>query len=92
MTYVRPPVFFDVLCSHNPLGTRPGDNLEGTLRVQCWVRKISARNPYEAGRKAETFLTEHRGVSNITVKRWKFSQIADSLKVQPRVPQGKVEL
>ncbi len=67
--------FFDVLCEHNPPGTQPSDNVEGTLRVQCWVRRIAARDPKEAAQKAERFLTEQRGVRSIRVKRWRFSRV-----------------
>jgi hypothetical protein len=65
-------VFFDVLCEHDPSGTPPGESVEGTLRVQCWVNRIAAHDPEEAGRKAERFLTETRGVRNIIVKCWRF--------------------
>lgn len=71
---VRRPMFFDVLCEHDPPGTQPGDNVEGVLRVQCWVRKVAAYDPEDAGRKAERFLTEHKHVGNIRVKRWRFSR------------------
>ena len=64
-------VFFDVLCEHDPPGTEPGENVDSALRVQGWINRIAARNPEEAGRKAERFLVETRGVHNIRVKRWR---------------------
>jgi len=69
---IRQVVWFDVLCEHDPPGTRPGENVEGALRVQAWVNRIAARTPDEAGRKAERFLTETRGVRSIRVVRWRF--------------------
>lgn len=71
---VRQPIFFDVLCEHDPPGTQPGDIIEGTLRICCWVRKIAANDPEQAASKAERFLTEQRGVRNIRVKQWRFSR------------------
>jgi hypothetical protein len=70
---IRRPIFFDILCEHDPPGTRPGDDTEGILRVRCWVRRVAAFDPEEAGRKAERFLTEDRGTRSIRVKRWRFS-------------------
>ena len=67
-------VFFDILCEHNPPGTQPGDVVEGTLRVRCWVRKINAYDSEEAARKAEGFLTDKRGVGSIKVIRWRYSR------------------
>ena len=66
-------MFFDILCEHSPPGTEPGDNMEGVLKVQAWVKQIAAYDPEEAGRKAERFLTETRGVRNIKVVRWRYT-------------------
>lgn len=66
-------VFFDVLCEHSPPGTLPGESAEGVLRVKCWVNRIAAYDPEEAGRKAERFLTDTRGVRSIVVRRWRYS-------------------
>ncbi len=69
----REAVWFDILVEHDPPGTESGDQIEGVLHVQCWVNRIAAHDPEEAGRKAERFLAATRGVSNIRVKRWRFS-------------------
>lgn len=71
--HITPLTMFDVFCAHDPPGTRPGERVEG-LRMQCWVKKIAAKDPNQAGEKAEKFLTEQRGVRNIKVTRWRFSR------------------
>ncbi len=68
----RRAVLFDILIEHDPPGTLPGESTEGVLRVRVWVNQIAAFDPEEAGRKAERFLTETKGVRNIRVKRWRF--------------------
>lgn len=70
----RPPVWFDILVAHDPPGTTPEER-EGVaqvLRIRCWVKKIGARTPDEAGRKAQTFLAATKGVANIQVVKWRF--------------------
>ena len=69
----RQAVFFDVCCEHDPPGTLPGERVESIVKLQVWVNLITARDPEEAAKKAEKFLTEQRGVRNIRVKRWRFS-------------------
>lgn len=66
-------VFFDVLCEHDPPGVLSEETVDNIIRVQCWVKLVAAFNPEQAGRKAERFLTETRGVHNIKVTRWRFS-------------------
>lgn len=66
-------IFFDVCLAHDPPGTEPRDN-HGALRIQCWLKRIPAFNPEQAAEKAETFLREKRGVCNIEVKSWRYSQ------------------
>ena len=70
----RPPVLFDILVEHNPPGTTPEDreSVEEVLRIHCWVKKISAHTPDEAGRKAQMFLESNKGVTNIQVVKWRF--------------------
>ncbi len=68
----RQAVFFDVLCEHDPPGTEPGERADSAVFVQCWVNHIAAFDPEEAGRKAERFLVETKGVRNIRVTRWRF--------------------
>ncbi len=70
----RPPLLFDILVEHSPPGTAPLEReaVEAVMRVQCWVKKIGARTPDEAGRKAQTFLQVTKGVTNIQVIRWRF--------------------
>ncbi len=70
----RQAVFFDILVEHSPPGTAPEerDAVEAVMRVQCWVRKINAHTPDEAGRKAQTFLKATKGVTNIQVIQWRF--------------------
>jgi hypothetical protein len=70
---VRQPVFFDILVEHDPPGTEPGTNIDDVLRIRCWVKRIAAHYPEEAALKAERFLVETRGVRNIRVKRWRYS-------------------
>ncbi len=60
---------FDVLCAHDPPGIIPGEVVAGIMRVQVWVRKINARYPEEAMRKAAGFLIAERGVSNVRALR-----------------------
>lgn len=81
-------VFFDVLCEHDPLGTLPGERVESSTLIQCWVNQIAAFNPEEAGRKAERFLLETKEVRNIRVKRWRFS--ARNRQQKGVKPDGKV--
>lgn len=78
---------FDVLCDHDPIGTLPGEGVASSLRIQCWVKRIIAVNPEEAGRKAERFLLETKGVRNIKVKRWRYFNIHPQKGVKPN---GKV--
>lgn len=68
----RQAILFDVCCEHDPPGTEPGEAAESIIKLQVWVNRIAAYNPEEAGRKAERFLTEQRGVRNIKVKRWRY--------------------
>ncbi len=70
----RPPMLFDILVEHSPPGTAPLEReaVEAVMRVQCWVKKIGAHTPDEAGRKAQTFLEVTKGVTNIQVIRWRF--------------------
>ena len=70
----RQAVLFDILVEHSPPGTAPleRDDVESVLRVQCWIKKIGARTPDEAGRKAQTFLEVTKNVTNIQVIRWRF--------------------
>lgn len=67
-------MLFDILIEHSPPGTAPEEReaVEAVLRVQCWVKKIGAHDPDEAGRKAQTFLEVTKGVTNIQVIRWRF--------------------
>ncbi len=69
----RQAVLFDILVEHSPPGTAPleRETVEAVMRVQCWVKKIGARTPAEAGRKAQTFLEVTKGVTNIQVIRWR---------------------
>ncbi len=60
---------FDVLCTHDPPGTKPGEVVAGVMRVQCWVRRVNASNPEEAMRKAVGFLADEQGACNIRVLR-----------------------
>ena len=68
----RQAVFFDVCCEHDPPGTLPGERVESIVKLQVWVNRIAAYDPEQAGRKAEKFLTEQRGLRNIRVKRWRY--------------------
>lgn len=81
---IRQAVWFDVLCEHDPPGTLPGESVEKAFRIAAWINRISAYNPEEAGRKAEQFLTETRGVRNIRVMRWRFfNSRRDEKEVKP---------
>ncbi len=68
----RQPVLFDIEIEHDPPGVGPGESVEGTVRVKCWVKRIAAYDPEEAGRKAERFLTATRGIRSMTVTGWRF--------------------
>ena len=70
----RLPVLFDLLVKHDPAGTSPKDreSVAEILRIQCWVKKVSAHTPDEAGRKAQMFLELTKGLANIQVIRWRF--------------------
>ena len=70
----RTPMLFDILVEHSPPGTAPEERevVEEVMRVQCWIKKIGARTPDEAGRKAQTFLEVTKSVTNIQVIRWRF--------------------
>ncbi len=74
--YVDVRHFFDVLCAHDPPGMQAGEDAAGVLRAQCWVKEIAARNPEEAARKAEKFLTEQKGACNIEILKWRFSRVS----------------
>ena len=76
LTFIRQrqAVLFDILVEHSPPGTAPLEReaVEAVMRVQCWVKRIGAHTPDEAGRKAQTFLEVTKGVTNIQVIRWRF--------------------
>ena len=65
---------FDILVEHSPPGTAPSEReaVEVVMLVRCWVKKINAHTPDEAGRRAQTFLEMTKGVTNIQVIRWRF--------------------
>ncbi len=70
----RQPLLFDILVEHSPPGTAPLEReaVEAVMRVRCWIKKIGARTPDEAGRKAQTFLEVTKSVTNIQVIRWRY--------------------
>ena len=68
----RQPVLFDIEIEHDPPGVGPGESVAGTVRVKCWIKQIAAHDPEEAGRKAERFLTETKGIRSMTVTGWRF--------------------
>ena len=68
------PIFYDVLLTHNPVGLRPDENLTGVVKTNAWVRRVAARNPEEAERRAIDFLWLQRGVKDATLVEWKYSR------------------
>ncbi len=70
----RQVMLFDILVEHSPPGTAPLEReaVEAVMLVRCWVKKIGARTPNEAGRKAQTFLEVTKGVTNIQVIRGRY--------------------
>ena len=70
----RVAYFFDVYCTYDPAGTKPGDDLTGVLRIGCRVRRIAAYDHEQAAEKAITFLEEQKAARNVKVKSWNFSK------------------